>query len=528
MHRALDSGSGSLNASSLAVRLAISQYVRLQGAIKREKAVTTEREAESISDTTETIDTNDTDARKRGFLGWCVEGARSAGFMAPRWEGLQATPVVIAAIMASILALLVLVERLYIVGPADFYWQAIASGWAGTAVLAWACYLLRPTPSDRSTRGAAPSAAHLFAMVLAQTLAMTAACGLVFAVLIRGGLYTEQTLGQSGLWALWVGPTLWVILGQLVLLLRSWRGSLQSIAIATLAVVTVAALNYAVQPADFWYARETANNSGQPRRLRLTQEVMEAQQPVLAQRLNDLKPQRPGLIDLYAVTFAPFATEDVFRKESALVAEVMSQRFDAGGRTLQLLNHVDTLAQSPWATPLNLRRTIQRIASVMDKDEDIFFIHLTSHGARDGELAAYFRPMEVETLKPADLRKWLDEAGIRHRVISISACFSGSWIPSLADQNTLVMTASDADHTSYGCGRKSELTFFGRAMYDEQLRSATLSFEEAHGAARAVIKQREEEAGKDDGYSNPQISVGAGIRNQLARLRERLQASGRH
>mgnify|MGYP000623762907 CR=1 FL=1 len=24
------------------------------------------------------------------------------------------------------------------------------------------------------------------------------------------------------------------------------------------------------------------------------------------------------------------------------------------------------------------------------------------------------------------------------------------------------MTAADADHTSYGCGRKSELTFFGR------------------------------------------------------------------
>jgi hypothetical protein len=38
----------------------------------------------------------------------------------------------------------------------------------------------------------------------------------------------------------------------------------------------------------------------------------------------------------------------------------------------------------------------------MDKDEDIFFIHLTSHGARDGELVASFPPMEVETLKPAD------------------------------------------------------------------------------------------------------------------------------
>ncbi|UUZ54811.1 hypothetical protein LP419_01870 [Massilia sp. H-1] len=56
------------------------------------------------------------------------------------------------------------------------------------------------------------------------------------------------------------------------------------------------------------------------------------------------------------------------------------------------------------------------------------------------------------------------------------------------------MTASDADHTSYGCGRKSPLTFFGRAMYDEQLRTKTRSFAEAHAAARLVIDLREKEA----------------------------------
>ena len=47
----------------------------------------------------------------------------------------------------------------------------------------------------------------------------------------------------------------------------------------------------------------------------------------------------------------------------------------------------------------------------------------------------------------------------------------------------------------------------------------------AHAAARTVIKEREEEAGKDDGYSNPQISVGSAIRERLARLRERLAQS---
>ena len=86
------------------------------------------------------------------------------------------------------------------------------------------------------------------------------------------------------------------------------------------------------------------------------------------------------------------------------------------------------------------------------------------------------------------------------------------------------MTAADADHTSYGCGSKSTLTFFGQAMYDEQLRH-TWSFEQAHAAARKIIDQREREAGKDDGYSNPQISVGPRIRERLKALEARLAAS---
>jgi hypothetical protein len=162
----------------------------------------------------------------------------------------------------------------------------------------------------------------------------------------------------------------------------------------------------------------------------------------------------------------------------------------------------------------------------MDRDEDVLFIHLTSHGARNGRLAAQFDPLEVDELTPEKLRAWLDEAGVRWRVLSVSACYSGSWLPALADPGTLAMTAADATHTSYGCGRGSELTYFGRAMYAEQLRN-TRSFEAAHAAAREVIARREKEAGKTDGYSNPQIQVGEAIRPKLAELAGRLDAAVR-
>lgn len=257
----------------------------------------------------------------------------------------------------------------------------------------------------------------------------------------------------------------------------------------------------------------------------LTQEIVEAQPGLLESQLKALAPQRAGSVDLYAITYAPYADEDVFRRESDMVASVLAARFDAAGRTLQLVNNVQTMQRLPWATPLNLKRAIDAVAARMDRDEDVLLVHLASHGAKDGRLSpGGWPPLALEAITPAHLRGWLDSAGVRWRVVSVSACFSGSWIAPLAGPGTLVMTASDAEHTSYGCGRRSELTFFGRAVYDEQLRTHTRSFERAHAAARPLIEQRERKAGKDDGYSNPQIAVGEAIRDRLQRLEARLEA----
>ena len=444
---------------------------------------------------------------------WLGEGVRSALFLPPRWEGLTPTPALVAVLVLSGILLNLAFERLYLTGPAVFEWRAVASGWVPTMVAAWVCYLMRSP--DRS-------AAHLFGMMLAQSLFISLAVGVLYAVLVRADLYNARVLGSTGIWVLWLGPTVWNILAQVTLLSRDGIRHSGRLLLAALSLVAASALHYAVQPPGFWTPADDGMQE-QRQQLSLTQELMEAQPQLLAQRLTEIRTQRPGVVDVYAITFAPYSDEDVFRRESAMVAEVMARRFDADGRSLQLVNHVQTVQQWPWATPRNLRRAIQRVAEVMDRNEDILFLHLTSHGARNGGLAAEFWPMSVAPVRPADLKAWLDEAGIRYRVISISACYSGSWIPVLAGETTLAMTAADAEHTSYGCGRGSELTFFGRAMYDEQLRNHTLSFEAAHAAARDIIKKREEEAGKDDGYSNPQISVGSAIKPRLARLEEELK-----
>jgi len=320
--------------------------------------------------------------------------------------------------------------------------------------------------------------------------------------------------------------SVWAGIAAAVLLIRyaPRRPGTWVMVLAGVVVVTAARLSFPSSP--FWYPVFDEDRTAAASRFRLTQEIMEAQPGVLEDALHGLEPERAGVIDLYAITFAPYAEEDVFRRESRLVADVMADRFDAAGRTVQLLNHQETATTLPWATPLNLQRTIARVAKVMNPQEDVLFIHLTSHGGADGKLAARMRPMDLDPVTPAALRQWLDDAHVRYAVISVSACYSGSWIAPLSGDGTLVMTAADAEHTSYGCGHLSELTYFGRAVYDEALRN-TRSFEQAHATARTVIERREQEAGKSDGYSNPQISVGPGIRAVLGRLEARLDEGGR-
>lgn len=477
---------------------------------------------------------------------WLREGARTLFFRPPRTAALQAGPATVAMLLSLMLGIAIGVQRLVIDGPARFDLTAIQSGWLTTLLALGTCWIVVRCRDAVGLSLDRPPIAVLFALLLAQQLLLSALLGVVEVATASGmpmpaPIHIDALLDQ-----LWMASLLWFALAALVLL---WREAPRRIAVRAAVVAYVvlsAALPTAAPEAPFWVdpagsatepaADASADGTAQTERdgantddgsgpppLALSQEMIEAQARTLPAVLDALAPGRPGVVDLYAITFAPYADEDVFSREATLVTDLMRSRFDAPQRVVQLQNHARSVAELPWATPLNLHRTIQRMAAVMNRDEDILFIHLTSHGARDGQLAASFDPLAVDSVTPHQLNTWLAEAGVRYRVISISACFSGSWVAPLSGPGTLVMTAADADHTSYGCGSLSPLTFFGRAMYDEQLRH-THSFEDAFAAVRPVIAQREKEAGKTDGYSNPQIAVGAAIRGPLRSLQQRLDA----
>ena len=465
---------------------------------------------------------NDTVADRPGLRAWLREGARAALLRPPRIGDVQVRPRELLLLVLLSTCVEIALGRLEVDGPAEFNLQAwLAPFWsiAGMLALVWA--LLARQAQDARAPGA--GAASWLALWLVAALVPGTVSQALAVAQVRGLL--PPGLEESALFAWGTYALLWVwTLAIVVVLGRSFGLHHRRLAGLAGGLFLIFALTAWVFPQRPWEAPPQEQSEAEPPALALTQESFEVQQQVFERAVASLAPERPGVTDVYGLVFAPYAAEDVFLKESGLVADLLAQRFDARGRVLQLVNHVDTVDSLPWATPLNLKRAIAAIAHRMDREHDVLVIYMTSHGARDFQLAAAHPPLSVDAISPGELRVALDEAGIRHRVVAISACYSGAWVGPLASNTTLVMTAADADHTSYGCGHASELTFFGRAVFDEGLRR-THSFEQAFAGAVPVLRQREQEAGKPDGFSNPQISVGEGIKPVLQELAARLDAA---
>jgi peptidase C13-like protein len=448
---------------------------------------------------------------------WLREGLRAGLFLRPRVAGEQPAPPQLAALLLIVSLLEIGLARLEVAGAAHFDARGwLAPWWSTAALLLLAWWVLPPEPG---APGRPAGLAAWFVLWMGAVLPANTVSQLLGIAQAHEMLPQLLETSASAAWALYLMLWAWTV-GAAVRLTSRFGADpprLAALAIGMAGLFAAAAAQFPDRP---WQAV-----AGAPRpRLALSQEVFEAQQALWQKTMAGIESERPGTIDVYAVVFSPYAGEDVFLRESSMVAALLAQRFDAGERVIHLANHPTTARTHPWATRLNLERAIEALALRMDREHDVLVVYLTSHGAADFKLNAAHEPLEVDPVSPADLRRALDRAGIRHRVVAVSACYSGGWIGPLASETTLVMTAADADRTSYGCGRMSELTFFGRAVFDEQLRR-THSFEQAFAAAVPLIRQRETEAGKADGFSNPQISVGEKIRPVLRELERRLAGS---
>jgi peptidase C13-like protein len=200
------------------------------------------------------------------------------------------------------------------------------------------------------------------------------------------------------------------------------------------------------------------------------------------------------------VAFGLFGDQSVFESEAKGAAAIVANRFGGG----PVVVRANTRRRGD-ATPETLASNLDSVAKEIDHERDLLVVILTSHGSRAG-LAVKAGARE-ETLSPGFLATALRYTGVRHRVVIVSACYSGIFIP-LADADTMVITAADANHPSFGCRDGARWTYFGDAFFNTAMRRAT-NLRDAFNQARGIVRQRELRNGFDP--SNPQMAGGENI-----------------
>jgi hypothetical protein len=205
------------------------------------------------------------------------------------------------------------------------------------------------------------------------------------------------------------------------------------------------------------------------------------------------------------VSFGLFGDQGVFRREATGAAQVVAGRFGSGPVNVQYNSK-----KGGGATIEALAMSLQVAANGMDAENDVLFLILTSHGSRDGLAVKAGRL--TQTLTPSNLADMLARTSVRHKVVVISACYSGVFIPRLANPDVLVITAADANHPSFGCRDKAKWTYFGDAFFNVALRRAR-SLKEAFVVARALVRKRELREQFEP--SNPLMAGGANVQPLL-------------
>ena len=240
-----------------------------------------------------------------------------------------------------------------------------------------------------------------------------------------------------------------------------------------------------------------------------------AQHKRLASAISALQPQRNGVIDAYVISIG-LDSDPVFSKEAGEAAKVLGRRYGAAGRTIYLTAGADDQSVgTPQGSPPNLAAALAAAASKMNLKEDVLILFATSHGDPNSGLAYRDGEKGIGMIAPVRLARLLDDLGFERRMILLSACYSGVFLPLLTNENSVIVTAAASNRTSFGCAPGNDWTFFGDALINNGLRT-NQPFETAAAEAQALIGKWE--SSKQLLASRPQIFVGDKAKDWLAPL----------
>ncbi len=244
-----------------------------------------------------------------------------------------------------------------------------------------------------------------------------------------------------------------------------------------------------------------------------------AQHKRLGTALAALQPQRNGIIDVYVVSVG-LDSDPVFAREAGEAAKVLGRRYGATGRTIFLAAGADDQSNgTPQGSPPNLATALAAVAAKMNLKEDVLILFATTHGDPNNGLAYRDGDKGVGMIAPMRLANLLDDLGFGRRMILLSACYSGIFLPLLTNENSVIVTAAASNRTSFGCAPGNDWTFFGDALINNGLRKPQ-TFDKATEEAAGLIGKWE--ALKQLLPSRPQTFVGNRANDWLGPLEERM------
>lgn len=283
----------------------------------------------------------------------------------------------------------------------------------------------------------------------------------------------------------------------------------------TLLWITLTLPLAAEMQSGFWYSESDYELKADSHDTIDAEQLFYDQPALLGQNIATIQPGIDGTTDLFFVGFGAYGGQDVFMKEVNHIQQFSDSHLGTQQRSLLLVNNETTLDTLPLASATNLAITLEQLGERMNRDEDVLLLYLTSHGDKDHTLSVEMWPLPLNDITPETLKQQLDAAGIRWRIILVSACYSGGFVEPLKDERTLVMTAAAPDKTSFGCASENEYTYFGEALFKDQPEEP-LHFIPHFEAAIKAIEEREKSEGLEP--SEPQLFVGEMMRGKLAQL----------